>query len=44
MIGLPLTVVAMHFLGRTGCENHWIFWIDAPYATILSLPRLPGAA
>jgi len=28
MIGLPLTVVAMHFLGRTGCENHWIFWIE----------------
>ena len=29
MIGLPLTVVAMHFLGKTGCENHWIFWIEA---------------
>jgi hypothetical protein len=29
MIGLPLIVVAMHFLGKTGCENHWIFWIEA---------------
>jgi len=28
MIGLPLTVVVMHFLGKTGCENHWIFWIE----------------
>jgi len=18
----------MHFLGRTGCESHWIFWIE----------------
>ena len=28
MIGLPSVVIAMHFLGRTGCENHWIFWLE----------------
>ncbi|MFL6726028.1 MAG: hypothetical protein ACJ8FS_05895 [Sphingomicrobium sp.] len=28
MIAMPLGVAAMHFLGRTGCESHWIFWIE----------------
>jgi hypothetical protein len=29
MIGMPAAVAAFHFLSRNGCENHWIFWIEA---------------
>ena len=28
MIAMPVVVAAGHFLGRTGCENHWIFWVE----------------
>jgi len=28
MVGMPLAVVAIHFLSRRGCESHWIFWIE----------------
>ena len=29
MVIMPATVVAIHYLARTGCTNPWIFWVES---------------
>ena len=28
MLAMPAAVAAIHFLGRSGCDSHWIFWVE----------------
>jgi hypothetical protein len=28
MIAMPVAIFIGHLLGKRGCENHWIFWIE----------------
>jgi hypothetical protein len=28
MVAMPAAVIAIHFLSQTGCNSHWIFWIE----------------